>query len=208
MKEQEKQEDKTKTEKPKKGVNGYLLVLAAFGLFWLGAQFRVPEFAEHKLLVAQEKIDERFQETVILVLRHNLGGAYGVVINQPLEGEASFYNGGPVEPERQIALYTTDITLPQGKVIGNSGLAYVEAGDVDALEKASPQPMWSRVYKGYAGWGRKQLNREINQNRWKVIEYDEKLVLETPDAEKWGAAQAGIAAKDEKEDPKKRKQTM
>jgi len=203
--EQEQQSAQTKTEKPKKDVNGYLLILAAAGLFWLGTQFRVPEFAEHKLLVAQEKVDARFQETVILVLRHNLGGAYGVVINRPLEEDTPYYNGGPVEPARKIALYTTDITLPEGKPIGNSGLAYVEESDVAVLEKASPQPMWSRVYKGYAGWGRKQLNREIDQGRWKVVDYDEKLLLETPDDKIWETAQA---EKDEKQPPEKRKQTM
>lgn len=195
------------TDKPKKDVNGYLLILAAFGLFWLGTQFRVPEFAEHKLLVAQESLDEYFQGTVILVLRHNLGGAYGVVLNRPLAEETSYYNGGPVEPARQIALYTNDITLPEGKLLGGTGLAYVEEGDVAALAKAARQPLWSRKYKGYAGWGRKQLNREIEQGRWKVIDYNETLLLETPIDKMWEAAQEKASPQD-KIPPQKRKQTM
>ncbi len=208
MTQQEKQTDNTKTEAPKKGINGYWLILAAFGLFWLGAQFRVPEFAEHKLLVAQEMIDARFKNTVVLVLRHNLGGAYGVVINKPAGDDAAFYDGGPVQPERQIAIYTTDITLPEGKPIGTTGLAYVEAGDIAALENASPQPMWSRVYKGYAGWERKQLSREINQDRWIVIDYNEKLLLETPADKIWGDAQAAATADKSSEALQKRQLKM
>jgi len=203
---QEEQTDNIKTEPPKKGTNGYLLILAAFGLFWLGAYFRVPDFAAHKLLVAQKSIDDRFRETVILVLRHNPGGAYGVVLNQPSAEDTDFYNGGPVQPEREIGIYTTDITLPKGKLIGTTGLAYVEEGDVASLQNASPQPMWSRVYKGYAGWGRKQLDREMRQGGWQVIPYDEKLVLETPVDKLWDAAQAEATA--EPEDPKKRQQKM
>ncbi|HEX2752543.1 MAG TPA: YqgE/AlgH family protein, partial [Alphaproteobacteria bacterium] len=115
---------------------------------------------------------------------------------------------GPVQPERQIAIYTTDITLPEGKLIGTTGLAYVEGGDIAALENASPQPMWSRVYKGYAGWERKQLNREINQDRWIVIDYNEKLLLETPADKIWGDAQAAATADKAPEEPQKRQQKM
>lgn len=210
MTEQEKQTDKTKSEPPKKGVNGYLLILAAFGLFWLSAQFRVPEFAEHKMLVAQEGIDDRFQKTVVLVLRHNMGGAYGIVINQPKPQDAEHYEGGPVAPERQIALYTTDITLPQGNLIGTTGLAYVEEADIEALKNAVPQPMWSRVYKGYAGWGRKQLSREIKQDHWWVIPYNEKLMLETPAQDIWPAAKTAAEEDNAPADtpPEKRQQSM
>jgi putative AlgH/UPF0301 family transcriptional regulator len=131
-----------------------------------------------------------------------------VVINKPAGDDAAFYDGGPVQPERQIAIYTTDITLPEGKLIGTTGLAYVEGGDIAALENASPPPMWSRVYKGYAGWERKQLNREINQDRWIVIDYNEKLLLETPVDKIWGDAQAAATADKSPEEPQKRQMKM
>ena len=202
--------DKAKKEQPKKDTNGYLMILAAFGLFWLAGQFRMPDTVESKFIVARTETSDYFKESVILVLRHNMGGAYGVMLTKSVPDEAGIYEGGPVGQEHRAALYTTDITLPEGKLLGQTGLAYVMDEDIASLEKASPQPMWSRVYKGYAGWDRKQLNREIDQDQWYVLDYDEKLMMETPPEKIWSAAQTKIEAEKPAEEipPEKRQQSM
>lgn len=200
--------DGAKKTPPKKDTNGYLMILAAFGLFWLAGQFRVPDSTEHKFLVARPAAGDMFQESVILVLRHNMGGAYGVILNRPPQEGSDVYDGGPVGGEHRAAIYTTDITLPQGTLLGKTGLAYVMDDDIALLEKASPQPMWSRVYQGYAGWDRKQLNREIDQDRWYVLDYDETLMMETPMDALWEKADAKVEKKPEDIPPEKRKQSM
>lgn len=208
MTEQKDKDGKAAKEDPKKkDVNGYLLILAAFGLFWLGSYFRVPTPIEGKMIVAQEGIDPRFEKTVVFILRHNPGGAYGVIINKPGDA-AGEGHGGPVEIDQSMAIYTNDVSLPSGYVLGHTGFAFVRGVAVEELEKVSPKPDWSRVYKGYAGWGRKQLDREVKKGSWQVIDFDEKLLTETQMDQKWEEAQKAVEANAEPEEKKETQQTM
>lgn len=208
MTEQKEKDGGAEKEAPKKkDTNGYLLILAAFGLFWLGSYFRIPTPIEGKMIVAQEGIDPRFEKTVVFILRHNPGGAYGVIINKPGDSEGEGH-GGPVEIDQSMAVYTTDVSLPSGSILGHTGFAYVRGAAVEELEKVSPKPEWSHVYKGYAGWGRKQLDREVKKGKWQVIDFDEKLLTETPMAQKWDEAQKTVEANAEPEEKKDTQQTM
>jgi len=186
----------TKTEtaetskKKQSKLSGYWMIGLAFLLFWVGGQFRAPMDLEHKMLIATAGIDARFDKSVILILKHNLGGAYGVIVNQPVsEGNEGFAHGGPVEPEKEFALYTYEIDLENGIMMGTTGLSYVEGPDnIAELESLEKPPRWSRKYKGYAGWSAKQLDREVRKGGWRVIKYDEKLMQRTPQADIWDAA--------------------
>lgn len=207
MTEQKEKAGSAEATPQKKGMNGYLLILAAFGLFWLGSYFRVPTPIEGKMIVAQEGIDPRFEKTVVFILRHNPGGAYGVVINKPDDATGEGI-GGPVETDQVMAIYTTDASLPSGSILGHTGFAYVRGVAVEELQKVSSKPAWSRVYKGYAGWGRKQLDGEISRGMWQVIDFDKNLLLETPMDQKWDAAQETVEANNAPEKKKDTQQTM
>ncbi|MDH3294386.1 MAG: YqgE/AlgH family protein [Acidimicrobiia bacterium] len=135
-----------------------------------------------KILVARPDIQhDTFGSTLTLVLEHGSEGALGVVINRPMWRSpmvASFpdwdeldadpgliFHGGPVDQDALIAL---------GRPSGEPGELVLGAHPVDlddqpALVRA--QGISSvRVFAGYAGWHRGQLENEIAQDGWWVVD--------------------------------------
>lgn len=144
------------------------MIALAFFLFWLGGEFREPLIAQHKLLVADGAENGNFfDKAVIYVVRHDREGAYGLIVNNP-------GIGGPVEEEKVSSLYMRrEDALP----------VYTE--DVDSIPKDA---IWSLVVKGYSGWSRKQLDREIRRKDWRVLDFDGALVADTDPQLMWDAA--------------------
>lgn len=115
-------------------------------------------------------VDGNFDRTVVLVLNHDDSGAVGVVLNRPtttavadplprwedLAAEpAVVFVGGPVEQDAAIAL------ARDGDVIGTIDL------DGDPALLTARQV---RVYVGYAGWSSGQLEGEIGEGAWHVVD--------------------------------------
>ncbi len=124
-----------------------------------------------KLLVALPVLrDGIFDRTVVLLLNHDAEGAVGVVLNrpttthlgdplpswEPLAAEpAVVFVGGPVQPELAIAIGR------QGDVI--------DTVDLDS-DPALAQVGSVRVFAGYAGWSPGQLEDELAQQAWVVVD--------------------------------------
>jgi putative transcriptional regulator len=138
-----------------------------------------------KLLIASPAMREpTFARTVISMLEHNEDGALGVVINRP--GDASLldivppvaelasqpavlFSGGPVEPRAAIALGVVAAGAP------GTGYQEVVHPVVTVDLDSDPQILAAslrelRVFAGYAGWGAGQLEDEIAQGAWYVVE--------------------------------------
>lgn len=138
-----------------------------------------------RLLVATPLLeDPNFARTVILVCSHHPGGAFGLVLNRPSveaverrlpEWGATaaeppvLFTGGPVQAEIVMALG------------GHRGLFQAEwwsavTPDVALIDlrhgpgclDGSVQPM--RMFAGYAGWGGGQLEAEIEEHAWFVVD--------------------------------------
>lgn len=138
-----------------------------------------------KLLVAAPMMREpTFSRTVISVLEHSEDGALGVVINRP--GDASLldvvppvaelasqpavlFAGGPVEPHAAIALGVVASGAPaEGWRPVIPPVVTVDL-DVDpVILAASLREL--RVFAGYAGWSDGQLEGEIAQGAWYVVD--------------------------------------
>lgn len=128
-----------------------------------------------RLLVAAPGLfDPNFLRTVIVVLTHNEEGAFGLVLNRPSDSPvadhlpelasstadpAVVFVGGPVEPEVAFALQRDEEGA--GAVPG--------VGVVDLMDGASP-PTDCRVFAGYAGWGPAQLDAELEEGSWYVVD--------------------------------------
>jgi len=138
-----------------------------------------------KLLVASPLLREpTFRRTVISVLEHNEDGALGVVINRP--GDASLlevvppvadlasqpavlFAGGPVEPQAAIALGVVIVDAPSESWRPVVHPVVTVDLDVDPLLLATSLREL-RVFAGYAGWSGGQLEGEIAQGAWYVVE--------------------------------------
>ncbi|REF37612.1 YqgE/AlgH family protein [Thermasporomyces composti] len=139
-----------------------------------------------QLLVATPLLrDPNFTRTVVLLLDHDQDGALGVVINRPtgvpvmsvLGGWNSMvsqpevlFQGGPVATDAALAL--AEVADPEIEPLGWRRL-YGRLGLVDL--DAPPQLLEGglgrlRVFAGYAGWGPGQLEMEIKEGGWYVLE--------------------------------------
>ncbi len=137
------------------------------------------------LLVATPGLlDPNFARTVVLLLEHGAEGALGVVLNRPSDtplavalpawGDAAtepavVYAGGPVATTSAVCLARRRLDAePPGwqPVFGPVGAFDVEADP--ALVAATVAGL--RVFAGYAGWGAEQLEAEIAEDAWMVVE--------------------------------------
>jgi len=162
-----------------------------------------------QLLVASPEIgDPRFAETVILVLRHKLSGAIGIVINRPIEertfasllqaigdepsdveGRALLFAGGPVEPEIGFVLHSIDYRRDNTLEVA-ARIAVTTSREIirDIAHKKGPAK--ALIAFGYAGWGPGQLDGEMAQNAWFIAPADPALVFDDERAALWQEAMA------------------
>jgi putative transcriptional regulator len=133
-----------------------------------------------KLLIASPAlVDPNFARTVVFITEHNDEGAMGIVLNRPSEapvadvvpelaeiaGGEPVYVGGPVQPEALVLLAEfADLEAAAWVVVADVGLA---SADVD-LEQLAAAVRRGRVYAGYSGWGRGQLEAELEIDSWIV----------------------------------------
>jgi putative transcriptional regulator len=136
-----------------------------------------------KLLVATpELLDPNFHRTVVLICLHDEEGAFGLVLNRPLEervvdhlpawGEWAtqppvIFHGGPVDASAVVGLARARaidaLSIPVSRGIG---LLHLEREPGEWLESLDAM----RVFVGYAGWGGGQLEAEVAQNAWFVVD--------------------------------------
>jgi putative transcriptional regulator len=140
---------------------------------------RVQSLKGHLLIAAPGLVDPNFRRTVVLVGEHGDEGAMGVVLNRPssttvteavpelealVEGSDVVHVGGPVQPSAIVVLAEFAEPDRAGAVVVDSvGFlpAEVEPDDLGELRQA-------RVFAGYAGWGPRQLDTELEEGSWIV----------------------------------------
>jgi putative transcriptional regulator len=153
-----------------------------------------------RLLVAAPMLDEpTFHRTVVLVLDHDEDGALGVVLNRvsgvPV-GEAVapwaelvseppvVFGGGPVEPDAIVALGRTAARV--GAEQGGFVDEHVRLVDLTAdptLEQLDLETV--RIFAGYAGWAPGQLEGEVVQDAWFVVDAEPEDVFTADPAGLW-----------------------
>jgi len=151
-----------------------------------------------RLLVASPLLgDPNFRRTVVLMLEHTSEGALGVVLNRPSESAvaqalpdwdalaappAAVFVGGPVEQGRVIALGRAVREAPQDDwtaVLGRVGMVDLQATPTDVASGFD----LLRFFSGYAGWGAGQLEGELREGAWLVLDAREADPL-TPDPDR------------------------
>ncbi|HVL04040.1 MAG TPA: YqgE/AlgH family protein [Acidimicrobiales bacterium] len=139
-----------------------------------------------RLLVASPRLtDPNFARTVVLILaRDPEGGALGVILNRPTEtsvdeplpawaslaaAPAVVFAGGPVASDGAIGLATAGTTpAAEGWAPVTGRLGTVDLGS-DPAEVEAPIEIL-RVFAGHAGWGPGQLEGEIEEGAWVVLD--------------------------------------
>jgi len=142
-----------------------------------------------RLLVATPALtDPPFDRAVVLLLQHDAdSGALGVVVNRPSGTEVdavlpawqplvtpptAVFVGGPVQPEAAICLGRGRPGAPGIATFADlEGSPLLGTVDLDAdPDEVRPAVEGVRVFAGYAGWGAGQLEAEVEQGAWWVLD--------------------------------------
>ncbi|SDO03569.1 putative transcriptional regulator [Actinacidiphila guanduensis] len=181
-----------------------LRAAAGWGIMWTMTEV---SSLTGRLLVATPKLaDPNFDRAVVLLLDHDAEGSLGVVLNRPtpvgvgdvLEPWAALavppqvvFQGGPVSLDSALGLAVIPGEPADGgaellgwrRVHGAIGLVDLEAPpELLAAELGA-----LRIFAGYSGWGPGQLEKELVDGAWYVVE-SEPGDVSAPDPEKlWRA---------------------
>ncbi len=152
----------------------------------------MSESTRGRLLVASPVMeDPNFHRTVVLMLDHSDEGAFGLVLNRPtfieaidaipswgpfVADPALVFNGGPVNPAGAIGLGRAAATdsAREGSDAPDGWLPILDGyGTIDLAKE--PEELGVvlerlRVFVGYAGWAGGQLESEIAQAGWMVLD--------------------------------------
>jgi putative transcriptional regulator len=153
-------------------------------------------------------LDPNFERTVVLVLDHDADtGALGLVVNRPTEltvttavpswsghvtDPAVVFVGGPVAAESAIGLARTGDPL-DGATIGQAdegfgAIGFFDLGTVDLTrepEDVHPSVSRLRIFAGYAGWAPGQLEGEVAEGAWWVVDAQPDDALSAAPTDLW-----------------------
>jgi putative transcriptional regulator len=150
--------------------------------------------------------DPRFERTVILMVRHDKDGAFGIVVNRPagerplaelvlgerdapVAGKVRIFAGGPVQPELGFVIHGTDYRGP-GTVEITARLAMTSSREILRDIGSGKGPMQSLIAFGYAGWAPGQLEGELNRRDWSLAPGEPKLIFDEDRDKVWDSAYA------------------
>lgn len=176
-------------------------------------------YLEGQLLLAMPGMsDPRFDRSVIYICSHGEEGAMGLIINSPTENidfpglldqlevkynpdlllrndipgkEVILHNGGPVEIGRGFILHSADY-VQESTLIVSETVALTATMDILSSIAEGHGPENFLVALGYTGWGKGQLEEEINRNSWLNIEADDELLFHTDMDLLWPRAMAKL----------------
>lgn len=137
-----------------------------------------------KLLVAEPSIlnDKSFNRSVIYLTEHNNEGCIGFILNKPtnfilsdlipdINCDFKIYSGGPVEQENLYFIHKSPELIPNSIKIAD-GIYW--GGDFDTLTKLLNSQKINeneiRFFLGYSGWSINQLNDELEESSWIVVD--------------------------------------
>ncbi len=162
-----------------------------------------------QLLVASPQVRQAaFHHSVILLVRHNREGAFGIVINRPagkrsvarmLKGTGEktsgitdtvrVFSGGPVERNVALVIHSIDYRRPDTLDI-DGRVALSAADDVLRDMAIGKGPNKSLIAFGYVGWEASQLEDEIAHGTWVTLREDPALVFDDDRSKLWAEALA------------------
>ena len=166
------------------------------------------------LIAAPTMSDPRFAHTVILMVRHDQTGAFGIVINHPLaerpiagllaesggqadqdaqdraiEGTIRVFLGGPVEPSYGFVIHSGEYRRPETLTL-DIGVAMTATKDILRDIGRHQGPAKYLFALGYAGWGAGQLEGEIARHDWFTTPGEPDLVFDEERGQLWERALA------------------
>ncbi|MCF3104573.1 YqgE/AlgH family protein [Streptomyces roseoverticillatus] len=165
-----------------------------------------------RLLVATPALaDPNFDRAVVLLLDHDEEGSLGVILNRPtpvgvadileswaaLTGEPGVvFQGGPVSLDSAlgVAVVPGEGGATGSAVVGDGPLGWRRVhGAIGLVDLEAPPELLAaalgslRIFAGYAGWGPGQLEDELVEGAWYVVESEPGDVSSPDPSQLWRA---------------------
>ena len=142
----------------------------------------------HFLIASPHLSDGNFNRSVVLIVKHDDDGAFGLVLNRPTENSVAeiwklvtetvaqssepVYLGGPVSGPL-VAIHSLK-TASESQVL--AGVHFAARKDhLEQVVNQSKKPY--RLFTGYSGWGSGQLEDELKAGGWLIAQATSELVF-------------------------------
>lgn len=154
-----------------------------------------------RFLVANPALpDPRFAHAVILMVKHDATGAFGLVINRPVgiaevtpdkpagkDGDGGpppqreplrlpAFLGGPVEPDKGFIVHTPEYKADDTVAV-TARVAVTASAQILTDMASGKGPKRTLYVVGYSGWKAGQLEEEMRRNSWFEAPVDAGLIF-------------------------------
>ena len=140
--------------------------------------------------------DPNFQRSLIFICEHNNEGSFGYVLNEKINAQNldiefnnvivnNLYLGGPVEKSYLNFVHNLKNLSDSEEIIDDVYLG----GDIDEFienKTLNKNKLKYKFFSGYSGWSSDQLQEEINQNSWIVVnQFNSDILFKNIDDKFW-----------------------
>ena len=153
-------------------------------------------FRNHFLIALPTLAGDFFASTVTYLLEHNSKGAFGLVINKPLQlvlcdlfGTDEYeglqntripvLDGGPVRRDSVFFLHDSGVEYQFTQQISPE-ISLTTSEDLVVSLAKGQGPARVITAMGYAGWDSGQLERELAENVWLLAPASAEIIFDTP----------------------------
>ena len=155
------------------------------------------DLKNHFLIAMPNQSGSYFGNTITYLCEHSDEGAMGLMINRPMEltvsklmeqtgfsrssalAEAPVLEGGPVSPEQGFVMHSDDGDFSASRDLGH-GLRLTTSREVLEAIAGNRGPYHYLIALGYAGWGPRQLERELADNAWLTCPGNKEILFDVP----------------------------
>lgn len=140
--------------------------------------------------------DLNFERSIILICEHSSDGSFGYKLNDKLSPDSvtsdlnqiiksNLYIGGPVENSYLNFIHSSGQIKDSVKISDGIYLG----GDLDSILESAKNNLSNlrlKFFSGYSGWSPNQLDNEIEENSWIVInEFISNIIFDKIDEKFW-----------------------
>ena len=164
----------------------------------------MDNFSNHFLISMPHMTDPFFQKSLVYICEHDHEGAMGIIINKTLSSEnvqdvltqtglnrikphPEVYLGGPVAIETGLILHDASYKS-EGELEITKEIKLTSNNQIidDIINEIGPKDYLFSL--GYSGWGKGQLEQEIEDGDWLIMPANYEHIFELSHDSKWSTA--------------------
>jgi len=157
-------------------------------------------FKNHLIIAMPHLNDTVFSKSVILINEYNNNGTMGFILNKPISKDISssilfsdqfndkikdnIYFGGPVDLNSCFILHDESYKLDDSEFITSNLYLTSNKQIIKDIENQSG-PNLFQFQIGYSGWEKGQLEKEIKNGDWLILQNPTNFIFQIPNDKKW-----------------------